>query len=64
MNTYLSKRELPFKRYDPGAREFYNRILARCGVAQKAITAVARKLAIIMWRLCLEQRPYRPNLVS
>jgi len=48
-----------WKRYDPQAREMYNRLLARSGVTQKAICAVARKLAIIMWRLCLEQRPYR-----
>ena len=49
-----------FKRYDPGAGEFYNRILAKTGEAPKAICAVARKPAIIIWRLDLEQRPYRP----
>jgi len=44
---------------DPTAAELYNRLLARSGVAQKAIAAVARKLAIILWRLLIEQRPYR-----
>jgi transposase len=44
---------------DKYAQELYNRFLSRMGIAQKAITAVARKLAIILWRLCIEQRPYR-----
>jgi transposase len=45
---------------DPWARSIYNRLLSNTGVAQKAIIGVARKLAVILWRLCLEQRPYRP----
>jgi len=60
LRSILVEAAWTFKRYDPGAREFYNRILAKTGVAQKAICALARKLAIIMWRLCLEQRSYRP----
>ena len=46
------------RRLGPGSdttqapREFYNRILARCGVTQKAITALARKPAIVIRRLC------------
>lgn len=44
---------------DETARELYNRFLGRMGIAQKAIAALAHKLAIILWRLCLEQRPYR-----
>jgi len=43
----------------PWAEACYRRILGRCGLAQKAITAVARRLAIVLWRLCLEDRPYR-----
>jgi len=43
---------------DKYAHDLYNRFLKRMGIAQKAITAVARKLAIILWRLCVEQRPY------
>jgi transposase len=45
---------------DPYARDLYNRFLGRMGIPQKAITAVARKLAVILWRLYLERRPYRP----
>lgn len=45
---------------DTWARSIYNRLLSNTGIAQKAIIGVARKLAIIMWRLCIELRPYRP----
>jgi hypothetical protein len=31
------------------------------GIAQKAIVAVARRLAIILWRLLIEGRSYRPD---
>lgn len=48
-----------WKTKDPFAAELYNRLLGRCGLAQKAIAAVARKLAIILWRLAVECRPYR-----
>lgn len=48
-----------WKAKDAYARELYNRILSRTGLAQKAITALAHKLAIILWRLSIEQRPYR-----
>ena len=48
-----------WKRRDPFAAELYNRMLSRMSIPQKAIVAVARRLAIILWRLCVEQRPYR-----
>jgi transposase len=48
-----------WKSKDPFAAELYNRLLSRSGLAQKAISAVARRLAIILWRLAVEQRPYR-----
>lgn len=41
------------------AADFYNRVLRHSGKAQKAIVALARKLAIILWRLLLENRPYK-----
>ncbi len=44
---------------DEYARNLYKHFLGRMGIAQKAITALARKLAIILWRLCVEKRPYR-----
>lgn len=40
-----------WKRRDTAAETFYRRILGRTGLPQKAIVAVARKLAIILWRL-------------
>ena len=42
-----------WKQKDEEALEFYNRILGRCGVPQKAIAAVARKLAALLWRRLL-----------
>lgn len=44
---------------DDYARNLYNHFLSKMGIAQKAISALARKLAIILWRLCIEKRPYR-----
>lgn len=49
-----------WKARDPGIQVFYYRMLRNTGVVQKAITAVAHKLAIVLWRLALEERPYRP----
>jgi transposase len=52
-----------WRQYDPYARALFNRFLGRMGIAQKAIAAVARKLAIILWRLYVEGRPYRPAVL-
>jgi len=43
---------------DPYAARLYKRLLGRMGISQKAIAAIARKLAIILWRLSVEQRKY------
>jgi transposase len=51
-----------WRQYDPYARNIYNRFLGRMGIAQKAIAAVARKLTVILWRLYMERRHYRPAL--
>jgi transposase len=48
-----------WKAKDATAAELYNKLLSRTGIAQKAIAAVARRLAIILWRLMVEQRSYR-----
>lgn len=45
-------------RKDEQAGAKYRRIAGKTNVPQKAIAAVARKLAIILWRLSLEQRMY------
>lgn len=46
---------------DDYADRIYRRLLGKTGIAQKAIAALARRLAIILWRLCIEQRRYRPT---
>lgn len=46
----------------PQALKTYNRVLARTGIAQKAICAVARKMAVILWRLCIEGRCYQARV--
>jgi len=42
----------------------YNRLVANTGSAQKAITALARKLAITLWRMETSKTPYCPGLVN
>jgi len=44
-------------------RDFYNRIRSKTGLAQKGIAAVARKLLVLIWRISIEMRPYRPATV-
>jgi transposase len=45
-------------RKDEQAGVKYRRIVCKTNVVQKAIAAVARDLAIILWRLSIEQRAY------
>lgn len=49
-----------WKSKDAWANGWYRKLVARSGLPQKAITALARKLAIILWRLCVEKRRYEP----
>lgn len=44
---------------DQYAGNLYRRLLGKTGIAQKAIAALARRLAVILWRLCIEHRRYR-----
>lgn len=44
---------------DSYAQIRYNKLLSKTGIPQKAIAALARRLAIILWRLSIEQRAYR-----
>ena len=46
------------KSKDAGAEALYKRIVSRTSLPQKAITAVARRLGILLWRLSVENRPY------
>jgi transposase len=43
------------------ASKFYHRILSHSGKPQKAIVALARKLAVILWRLWSDERDYESN---
>jgi transposase len=45
-------------------RDFYNRIRSRTNQPQKAITAVARKLLVLLWRIAIEGRPYRTAAIN
>lgn len=45
--------------HDPYAALLYRKFLGKSQVPQKAIAAVARKLAVILWRLSIEKRAYR-----
>jgi len=46
-------------RYDPWARSQYMRILSNTGSAKKAIVALARKLAIKLWRIETRGESYK-----
>ena len=61
LRSLLVEASWVWKSRDPYAAKLYNRFLSQTGIAQKAIVAVARHLAIILWRLCIEQRAYRVN---
>jgi transposase len=45
---------------DPAARAHYDRLVANTGNGKKAIVGVARKLAILLWRLETRGEEYRP----
>jgi transposase len=47
-------------RRDKYFRDFYTRIRSKTNLPQKAIVAVARKLLIVIWRVAVENRVYRP----
>lgn len=45
---------------DAQSEALYRRVVKSSGLAQKAITAVARRLGILLWRLFVEKRSYTP----
>lgn len=45
----------------PKIKEHYNKLVAKTGVPQKAIAAIARLLAIVLWRLSLSGRCYQSS---
>ena len=46
-------------RIDPHAKETYRRLLANTGEKNKAIAAMARRLAIHLWKMLCDEQPYR-----
>jgi len=46
-------------RYDAGTRATFERIKRQTGSSKKAITAIARRLALCVRRVLLEKAPYR-----
>ena len=41
-------------------RALFTRVRLKTGLVQKGLVAVARKLLILLWRVAVEKRPYRP----
>ena len=60
LRSFLVEAAWVWKTHDPGVQAYYGRMLHNTGLTQKAIIAVARKLAIVLWRLACEVRAYRP----
>lgn len=53
-----------WRRRDANALRLYQTQVSHSGLKQKAITAVARKLGVILWRIALGPRDYCPGLVN
>lgn len=51
-----------WRRRDPWARMQYNRFLGNTGSSKKANVALARKLAIVLWRMATTGTPYCPGM--
>lgn len=49
---------------DPQAQAWYRKLVGKSGLPQKAIAGLARKLAVILWRMSLEKRDYRFEVVA
>lgn len=61
LKTLLIEAAWRWRHYDPHAKTHYARMLSNTGCAQKAITAVAHKLGIIMWNILKNQTDYIPG---
>lgn len=60
LKTLLIEAAWRWRRYCPHAKAYYNKMFANTGNAQKAITALAHKLGIIMWRILSTATSYDP----
>lgn len=61
IRTHLIEAAWQWVRKDPGARERFLKLVSNTGnEKKKAITAMARRLGIIMWRMLVRGEAYRP----
>lgn len=58
LRSLLVEAAWAWKSKDASAEAMFRRLLGRHGLATKAITALARKLGTLLWRLILENRHY------
>ena len=59
LRSLLIEASWMLRRREKWAADFYQRVFQRSGRFQQAISALARKLAILLWRLLLENRAYQ-----
>lgn len=59
LRTILVEAAWRWVRRDEGARSLYRRYVRNTGDGKKAIVAVARKLAIMLWRMVTREEMYR-----
>lgn len=64
LKTLLIEAAWRWTRYDPHAKTYYNHMFSNTGCAQKAITAVAHKLGIVMWNIMEKQTDYVPGGIN
>ena len=60
VRTILVEAAWRWIRLDPTAKTRYQRLLKNTGNPKKAITAMAHKLAIVLWRITINQALYHP----
>lgn len=60
VRTALVEAAWQWVRRDPAAAARYRHLLGRTGCAQKAIVAMARRLAILLWTLSVRGQDYQP----
>src|SRR5690606_8094034 len=64
LKTLLVEAAWRWRSFDDHARAHYNRMFANTGCAQKAITALAHKLGIVMWNIHERQTDYLPGGIN
>jgi len=61
VRTVLVEASWQWVRRDPGARRVYRHLVANTASRQKAIVAMARRLAILLWRILVTGEVYCPE---